>query len=76
MGSLSSRSRHHHHHHQGQGKRKRHLSSLAEQHAVDALYREVQAFLLAPSLVWCMWAMVHSTNDKIPFGYWVSRKSP
>ena len=68
-----SRGRHGQQQQQTQGKRKRHLSSLAEQQAVEALYREVQAFLLAPSLVWCMWAMVHSTNDKIPFGYWVSQ---
>ena len=40
---------------------------------VEMLYKEVETYQLAPKLLWCMWGMVQSTNDKIPFGYWVSR---
>ncbi len=39
---------------------------------METLYSEVQSFLLAPRLLWCMWAIVQSSNDQIPFGYWVS----
>eukprot|EP00094_Tigriopus_californicus_P005677 TCALIF_05472-PA protein Name:"Similar to Chka Choline kinase alpha (Mus musculus)" AED:0.12 eAED:0.12 QI:203/0.83/0.71/0.85/0.83/0.57/7/0/433 len=49
------------------GKRVRHLSC---QQQSEILFHEVQAFLLAPHLLWCMWSIIQSTNTKIPFGYW------
>lgn len=52
------------------GKRVRHLSC---QQQSEILFQEVQAFLLAPHLLWCMWSIIQSTNTKIPFGYWVSK---
>eukprot|EP00095_Tigriopus_kingsejongensis_P005916 maker-scaffold392_size185621-snap-gene-0.25 protein:Tk05916 transcript:maker-scaffold392_size185621-snap-gene-0.25-mRNA-1 annotation:"choline kinase alpha isoform x3" len=51
----------------GNPKRGRHLSC---QQQSEILYQEVQAFLLAPNLMWSMWSMIQTTNSKIPFGYW------
>ena len=37
------------------------------------LFAEVEVFLLAPALMWCMWAVVRSQDtDDLTFGFWVS----
>lgn len=48
-------------------RRTRHLSC---QQQTEILFHEVQAFMLAPHLLWGMWGIIQSTNTKIPFGYW------
>lgn len=56
----------------GGGTLRRRKRNLSCDQQTEILYQEVQAFILAAHLLWCMWGMAHSTNDKIPFGYWVS----
>ena len=47
------------------------LLSLEQQ--TEVLYAEVEVFLLAPALMWCMWAVVRSQDtDDLTFGFWVS----
>ena len=47
------------------------LLSLEQQ--TEVLYGEVEMFLLAPALMWCMWAVVRSQDtDDLTFGFWVS----
>merc|ERR1711974_329378 len=47
--------------------RSRHIS-LEQQ--TEILYQEVQVFLLAPALMWCMWAVVRSQDTDLSFGFW------
>ena len=47
------------------------ILSLEQQ--TEVLYGEVEMFLLAPALMWCMWAVVRSQDtDDLTFGFWVS----
>ena len=46
------------------------LLSLEQQ--TEVLYGEVEMFLLAPALMWCMWAVVRSQDTDVTFGFWVS----
>lgn len=47
-------------------------ASALEAELVDDLLKEVKAFLLAPSLLWCLWSISRSNHKNIPFGYWVT----
>ena len=48
--------------------------SLEQQTSI--LHQEVQVFLLAPALMWCMWAVVRSQDADVNFGFWVSSDFP
>ena len=46
--------------------------SFSLEQQTEILYQEVQVFLLAPALMWCMWAVVRSQDTDLSFGFWVS----
>lgn len=40
---------------------------------IEALFSEMQPFLMAPNLLWALWAIKSACTSEINFGYWVSR---
>lgn len=41
---------------------------------IEALFEEMQPFLLASNLLWTLWAIFNANTSKIKFGFWVSLK--
>lgn len=50
-------------------------SSLSDGDIIDLLYDDMQTFLMASNLLWCMWAIRSALTSKIKFGYWEMSKS-